>query len=106
MKLIIATYLIYLAIRLFFESIRAYIMILKNQNNFGRLKRPLLKFVNGITIISIIYILLQFRWVYGELYTNLDSIDELLWSISEGLMLFTFTNLCSIIRRISMIERT
>jgi hypothetical protein len=99
-KMGLALYLLYMAIKVFIESIYTFKCVLKS-NNFKTLKSPIIKFLNMITFISIIYFLLQFRWFYTGLYTELEDIDEILWSVLEGTILFTIANVCSILRKLS-----
>ncbi len=101
MKLLLACYLLYLALRLFLESLYTYKKILDSEyNTFKTLKSPILKFVFSMTLISIIYFILQYRWIHSGTYNSIDDSDQLLWSLSEGLMLFTFTNICTLLRRL------
>ncbi len=100
MRLLLAVYLLYSSIRLFIESVYTYRNILIC-NNFGNLIGPILKFVMAMTMISIIYGILQLRWIYNGLYTELTDTDEVFWSLLEGSMLFVLANICSILRKLA-----
>ena len=98
LKLLIIIYLLYSSMRLLYESIYTYYIIINSEDKFKKLKSPIIKFVNCMTFISIIYFILEFRWLYSGSYTELEDVDEYLWSFLEGLILFVFSNICTLLR--------
>ncbi len=102
MKFILACYLLYASFKVIFESLYSYKIISEtNLHNFKSVKSPILKFIFSITILSVIYFTLQFRWIYIGTYNSIIETDELLWSVCEGLIFFTFANVCTIFRKLA-----